>query len=47
MSIPVMESIAYIAMILVAFVIPAFLAKRIEHGEARFDTTKRKDADED
>lgn len=32
-----MESIPYIAMVIVAFWIPAYLAKRIKHGEARFD----------
>ncbi len=36
-SVEALEKIAYAAMIVVAMVIPAYLAKRIKHGEARFD----------
>lgn len=32
-----MEVAAKVAMIVVALLIPAYLARRIEHGEARFD----------
>ncbi|ANC50494.1 hypothetical protein CP97_14808 [Aurantiacibacter atlanticus] len=38
MSFEAMEVVAKVAMIVVALVIPAYLARRIKHGEARFDT---------
>ncbi len=32
-----LEIVAYVAMVAVAFWIPAYIARRIKHGEARFD----------
>ena len=32
-----LEALPLIAMVVVAFWVPAYLARRIKHGEARFD----------
>ena len=36
-SIGTMETIAGIAMVIVLSIVPAIVARRVKHGEARFD----------
>lgn len=46
MSIPALELVAAVAVAIVLCLVPAILARRIKHGEARFDKNGKLIGDE-